>query len=211
MHARIMPEAVSVQKGCSSALVFAWLVILFLLFRLARWICFRNRLEKTVAVFADYLIISQGFDFEVPSCVHTLRTKRLLNLSITAWMLHKFCRDLSTGYNIVAKQLAYIRNDPIWIDMCILYIDMILKYHIYIYTVYSIYTCIMHIRYGHDCRSCKHVRRLRDWQKDGWYFSTDGRGAAVIQVGFQRVQTNTLPSDNLSLLLNMDMYREFSG
>lgn len=24
-------------------------------------------------------------------------------------------------------------------------------------------------------RSCKHVRRLTDWQKDGWFFSTDGR------------------------------------
>lgn len=31
-----------------------------------------------------------------------------------------------------------------------------------------------------DIRSCKHVRRLTDWQKDGWFFSADGRAPAVI-------------------------------
>eukprot|EP00435_Cladocopium_sp_Y103_P012619 s1297_g3.t1 len=39
-------------------------------------------------------------------------------------------------------------------------------------------------------QSCKHVRRLTDWQKDGWFFSTDGR--KLCHVGARKIAAPAL-------------------
>ena len=158
-----MPGACQKRFQCRKRCSSVWLVVLFLVFS-PRRICviphdgyaFGTAWKNTDYIWL--LIICWGFDFEVLSCLRTLCAKRLPDVSIAAWMLHKFSSYLPSGCNS-CKTIGLHQE---WSSF---------NWH-----ARGKRQACLHA----DIRSCKHVRRLTDWQKDGWLFSTDGRVAAVI-------------------------------